>query len=55
MAERQTKISVGKTAGSCSDCYRPNGPGFFDGLAWALETLIDGILWVLQTRKMQIL
>ncbi|MCL4161952.1 UNVERIFIED_CONTAM: hypothetical protein GTU68_007087, partial [Idotea baltica] len=31
------------------DWLQANGAWFFDGLAVGLETLIDGILWVLQT------
>lgn len=43
------KIPVGKTARSVFDWLQANGAWFFDGLAVGLETLIDGILWVLQT------
>lgn len=43
------KIPVGKTARSVFDWLQANGAWFFDGLALGLETLIDGILWVLQT------
>lgn len=43
------KIPVGKTARSVFDWLQANGAWFFDGLALGLETLIDGIIWVLQT------
>jgi glycine betaine/proline transport system permease protein len=43
------KIPVGKTARTVFDWLQANGAWFFDGLALGLETLIDGILWVLQT------
>jgi len=44
-----TKIPVGKTAKAAFDWLQDNGAWFFDGLATALEALIDAILWVLQT------
>tara|TARA_R110000868_G_scaffold80018_42_gene227471 strand:+ start:3676 stop:4512 length:837 start_codon:yes stop_codon:yes gene_type:complete len=43
------KIPVGKSAQSVFDWLQANAAWFFDGLAIGLETLIDGILWVLQT------
>jgi len=43
------KIPVGKTAKSVFDWLQQNGAWFFDGLADWMESLIDGILWVLQT------
>ena len=43
------KIPVGSTARTVFDWLQANGAWFFDGLALGLETLIDGILWVLQT------
>nr|WP_306265052.1 choline ABC transporter permease subunit [Pararhizobium sp. IMCC3301] len=43
------KIPVGKSAQSVFDWLQANAAWFFDGLALGLETLIDGILWVLQT------
>jgi glycine betaine/proline transport system permease protein len=43
------KIPVGKTARTVFDWLQENGAWFFDGLALGLETLIDGVLWVLQT------
>lgn len=43
------KIPVGKTAASVFDWLQANGAWFFDGLALAMEGLIDAILWVLQS------
>ncbi len=43
------KIPIGKSAQSVFDWLQANAAWFFDGLAIGLETLIDGILWVLQT------
>ena len=43
------KIPVGKWAASGFDWLQINGAWFFDGLADALEALIDGILWIMQT------
>jgi glycine betaine/proline transport system permease protein len=43
------KIPVGKTAKTIFDWLQHNGSWFFDGLAEWMESLIDGILWVLQT------
>ena len=43
------KIPVGKWAASGFDWLQINGAWFFDGLADALEALIDGILWTMQT------
>ncbi len=43
------KIPVGKTASAVFDWLRDNGDWFFDGLSDAMDALIDGILWVLQT------
>lgn len=45
----ETKIPIGKTAKLIFDWLQDNGSWFFDGLATILETLIDGILWVLQS------
>ncbi|WP_095590374.1 choline ABC transporter permease subunit [Actibacterium ureilyticum] len=45
----ETKIPVGKTAKAAFDWLQDNGAWFFDGLADAMEALIDAILWVLQT------
>lgn len=45
----ENKIPVGDTAAAFFDWLQVNGGWFFDGLAIAMETLIDGILWVLQT------
>ena len=43
------KIPVGKTASVGFDWLRDNGAWFFDGLSDAMEAIIDGVLWVLQT------
>ena len=43
------KIPVGDTAGALFDWAQDNGAWFFDGLAVALESLIEAILWVMQT------
>jgi glycine betaine/proline transport system permease protein len=43
------KIPVGKTAKSVFDWLQHHGAWFFDGLAEWMESLIDGILWVLQS------
>ncbi len=45
----ETKIPVGKTAAAFFDWLQTNGEWFFDGLAVAMEAMIDAILWVLQT------
>ncbi len=44
-----TKIPVGRWAANGFDWLQDNGAWFFDGLSVAMETLIDAILWVLQT------
>ena len=44
-----TKIPVGTTARIIFDWLQTNGAWFFDGLALAMERMIDAILWVLQT------
>jgi glycine betaine/proline transport system permease protein len=43
------QLPVGKTAKRAFDHVRETAQPFFDGLAAALERLIEGILWVLQT------
>lgn len=43
------KIPVGKWAKRLFDWLQDNGGWLFDALSDALESLIDGILWVLQT------
>ena len=43
------KIPIGKWARNVFDWMQDNGAWFFDSLADALEAMIDGILWVLQT------
>lgn len=45
----ENKIPVGKTAKTAFDWLQSVGQDFFDGLAWLLELMIEGILWVLQT------
>ena len=45
----ETKIPVGKWAKAVFDWLQTNLAVFFDALSDALEALIDGILWVLQT------
>lgn len=45
----ETKIPVGRIAADGFDWLQANGAWFFDGLAEAMEALIDAILWVLQT------
>jgi glycine betaine/proline transport system permease protein len=42
------KIPVGRTAESVFDWLQTNGAGFFDAVSIGLETLIDGVLWLLQ-------
>jgi glycine betaine/proline transport system permease protein len=43
------KIPVGRTAAGFFDWLQANGAGVFDAVAMGLETLIDGVLWLLQT------
>jgi glycine betaine/proline transport system permease protein len=43
------KIPVGKTAKSVFDWMNDNLGGLFDAISAALEAMIDGILWLLQT------
>ncbi len=43
------KIPVGKTAKSVFDWMNDNLGGMFDAISAALEAMIDGILWLLQT------
>ena len=43
------KIPVGKTAKSVFDWMNANLGGVFDAISVALEGMIDGILWLLQT------
>ncbi|WP_371037879.1 MULTISPECIES: choline ABC transporter permease subunit [unclassified Rhodosalinus] len=45
----ERKIPVGDVAGTMFDWLQVNGAWFFDGLAGAMEALIDAILWVLET------
>lgn len=44
----ETKIPVGRTAEAVFEWLQINGAWFFDGLAVAMEALIDGVLWMLQ-------
>ena len=44
-----TKIPVGKTAKAVFDWMNANMGGLFDAISVALEGMIDGILWLLQT------
>lgn len=43
------KIPTGDAAEAVFSWLQRNGTWFFDALAWAMEGLIDGILWVLQS------
>ena len=43
------KIPVGQTAKLGFDWLKAHGTWLFDGLSNAMETLIDTILWVLQS------
>jgi glycine betaine/proline transport system permease protein len=43
------KIPVGRTAAQGFDWLQANGAWVFDAIAIAMETLIEAILWVLQT------
>ncbi|MEM1315088.1 MAG: choline ABC transporter permease subunit [Pseudomonadota bacterium] len=45
----ETKIPVGATARTVFDWLQDNGAWFFDGLSDGLETLIDALLWIMQT------
>ncbi|WP_421858845.1 choline ABC transporter permease subunit [Oricola sp.] len=45
----ETKIPVGKWAKAGFDWLQDNGAWFFDGLATAMEALIDALLWIFQT------
>lgn len=45
----ETKIPVGKTAKNIFDWLKDNADWFFDGIDASLESMIDAILWVLQT------
>jgi glycine betaine/proline transport system permease protein len=45
----EEKIPVGKSAKAVFDWLQAHGGWFFDGLAEALEVLIEGLLWILQT------
>lgn len=44
----ETKIPIGKWAKIFVDFLTDNGAWFFDGLAYGLETFIDGLLFLLQ-------
>lgn len=43
------KVPVGKTSKAVFDWLKDVGEPFFDALSMALEWMIDGILWLLQT------
>ena len=45
----ERKIPVGDIAGDSFDWLQTNGAWFFDGLSDAMDALIEGVLWVLQT------
>jgi glycine betaine/proline transport system permease protein len=45
----ENKIPVGRTAADAFDWLQSNGAFIFDAIAEAMETLIDAVLWVLQT------
>ncbi|WP_439523376.1 choline ABC transporter permease subunit [Marivita sp.] len=45
----ENKIPVGEIAGTAFDWLESNGSFFFDALSDALEGMIDGFLWLLQT------
>src|SRR6056297_3995012 len=45
----ENKIPVGEIAGNAFDWLESNGSFFFDALSDALEGMIDGFLWLLQT------
>ncbi|MEM1046553.1 MAG: choline ABC transporter permease subunit [Pseudomonadota bacterium] len=45
----ENKIPVGTSARAVFDWLQDNGAWFFDGLSEVMESLIDGILWTLQT------
>ncbi len=45
----KTKIPVGARAKDIFDWMNEHGRPLFDALAWAMENLINGILWLLQT------
>ena len=44
-----TKIPVGKTAKAIFDWFQLHGGAFFDAISSIMETMIDGILWILQS------
>ncbi|WP_138466306.1 choline ABC transporter permease subunit [Poseidonocella sp. HB161398] len=46
------KIPIGKWAAAIFDWLQINGAWFFDGLADFMDSMIDGILWVLQEPPM---
>jgi glycine betaine/proline transport system permease protein len=48
MGRTDEELPVGKTAKRAFDHVRETAQPFFDGLAEALEAMIDAILWVLQ-------
>ncbi len=46
---RGYKIPIGDWAQAIVDWLTRHGAWFFDGLAWVLERIIEGLLWCLQT------
>jgi glycine betaine/proline transport system permease protein len=45
----ESKIPVGQSAKAAFDWLQDNAGWFFDGLAVAMEVLIEALLWILQT------
>lgn len=45
----ETKIPIGSTAKAVFDWLKTHAAPLFDAMSWAMEGLIDAILWVLQT------
>lgn len=45
----ETKIPIGSTAKAVFDWLKTHAAPLFDAMSWAMENLIDAILWVLQT------
>ena len=45
----ETKVPIGDGAERVVDWLTDNGAVFFDGLSTVLETIIDALLWILQT------
>lgn len=45
----ETKIPIGRWASDVIDWLTDHGAVFFDGMSLVLESIIDGLLWILQT------